>query len=78
MSSNGVPSSEHSPLTGSVAPQACSTYVPHSDPIESTEIADTFRRLVLHSPTQLGAQSAKTIFEISIPNARVIGDEDST
>ena len=65
---------EHSPSTGSVTPSR--TYIPHSDPVESTEIADAFRRLVLHSPTQLGREQAKTIFEVSIPNARVTGDED--
>ena len=65
---------EHSPSTGSVAPNQ--PYVPHSDPVESAEIADTFRRLVLHSPTQLSREQAETVFEVSIPNARVTGDED--
>ena len=77
MSSNDIPSSEHSPSLGSVAPQACNTYIPHSDPVESAEITDTFRRLILHSPTQLGAEHAKTIFEVSVPDAQVLGDEDS-
>ena len=67
---------EHSPSTGSVPPSQ--PYVPHSDPIESTEIADAFRRLVLHSPTQLGREQAETIFEVSIPNARVVRDEDGS
>ena len=62
------------PSIGSVAP--VQPYIPHSDPVESTEITDTFRRLVLHSPTQLGHEQAKTIFEVSVPNARVTGDED--
>ena len=69
MNSNGISSSEHSPSLGSVTPQACSTYVPHSDPVKSTKITDTFRQLVLHSPTQLGVESAETIFEVSVPNA---------
>ena len=51
MSSNES-NTEHSPSIGSVAPNQ--PYVPHSDPAESAEIADAFRRLVLHSPTQLG------------------------
>src|ERR1700744_6370708 len=67
---------EHSPSSGSVAPRR--DYVPHSDPIESAEIADAFRRLVLHSPTELGREPAETIFEISVPNARVTGNEDSS
>ena len=67
---------EHSPSPGSVAPSQ--PYVPHSDPVESAEIADAFRRLVLHSPTQLGREQAETVFEVSVPNARVIGDEDSS
>ena len=58
---------EPSPSTGSVAPRP--QYVPHSDPIKSAEIADAFRRLILHSPTQLGRKQAKTIFEVSVPNA---------
>ena len=66
---------EHSPSLGSVAPSQ--PYVPHSDPVESAEIADAFRRLILHSPTQLGRESAETIFEVSVPDARVTGDEDS-
>ena len=65
---------KHSPSTGSVA----QAYVPHSDPIESAEIADAFRRLVLHSPTQLGREQAETVFEFSVPNARVVGDEDGS
>ena len=73
MSSNGS-NVEHSPSAGSVAP--CKPYVPHSDPAESAEIADAFRRLVLHSPTQLGREQAETVFEVSVPNARVAGDED--
>ena len=75
MSSNGS-NIEHSPSPGSVAPSQ--PYVPHSDPAESTEIADTFRRLVLHSPTQLGQEQAETVFEVSVPNARVVGDEDGS
>ena len=67
---------ECSPSAGSVTSRQ--PYVPHSDPIESTEIADTFRRLVLHSPTQLGHEPAETVFEVSVPNAQVIGDEDSS
>ena len=67
---------EHSPSLGSVAPSQ--PYVPHSDPIESAEIADAFRRLVLHSPTQLGREQAETVFEVSVPNARVAGDEDGS
>ena len=67
---------EHSSSTGSVAPNQ--PYVPHSDPAESAEIADAFRRLVLHSPTQLGREQAETIFEVSVPNARVAGDEDGS
>ena len=55
---------EHSPLIGSVAPQQ--PYVPHSDPIESAEIADAFRQLTLHSPTQLGREQAATVFEVSV------------
>ena len=58
---------EHSPSTGSVAPDQ--PYVPHSDPAESAEIADAFRRLVLHSPTELGREQAETLFEVSVPNA---------
>ena len=42
------------------------------------KIADAFRRLVLHSPTQLGREQAETVFEVSVPNARVVGDEDSS
>ena len=42
---------EHSPSLGSVTPRQ--PYVPHSDPIESAKIADAFRQLTLHSPTQL-------------------------
>ena len=75
MSNNGS-NVEHSSSSGSVAPRQ--PYVPHSDPAESAEIADAFRRLVLHSPTQLGCKQAETVFEVSVPNARVIGDEDST
>ena len=75
MSSNGS-NNEHSPLTGSVAPSLGQPYVPHSDPIESTEIADAFRQLTLHSPTQLGHKSAETVFEISVPNAQVAEDAD--
>ena len=67
---------EHSPAAGSVAP--CTPYIPHSDPVESAEIADAFRRLVLHSPTELGRKQAETVFEVSVPNARVVGDEDSS
>ena len=67
---------EHSPSTGSITPNR--PYVPHSDPIESAEIADTFRRLVLHSPTQLGREQAETVFEVSVPNARVVGDENGS
>ena len=67
---------EHSPSAGSVA--LSQPYVPHSDPVESAEIADAFRRLVLHSPTQLGRKPAKTVFEVSVPNARVAGDEDGS
>ena len=70
--SNNEPSSS----IGSVAPRQ--PYIPHSDPAESAEIADAFRRLVLHSPTQLGREQAETVFEVSIPNARVTGDEDSS
>ena len=66
---------EHGSSTGSVAPRT--PYVPHSDPVESAEIADAFRRLVLHSPTELGREQAETVFEISVPNAGVVGDEDS-
>ena len=58
---------EHSPLIGSVTPRQ--PYVPHSDPIESTEIADAFRQLTLHSPTQLCREQATTVFEVSVPNA---------
>ena len=75
MSSNES-NNEHSPSIGSVAPSA--NYVPHSDPAESAKIADAFRRLVLYSPTQLGREQAETVFEVSVPNARVAGDEDST
>ena len=75
MSSNES-NNEHSPSIGSVASRQ--PYVPHSDPAKSTEITDTFRRLVLHSPTQLGREQAKTVFEVSIPNARVVGDEDGS
>ena len=53
MSSNDAPSSEHSPSSGSIAPQTRNTYVPHSDPIESAKITDVFRRLVLHSPVEM-------------------------
>ena len=67
---------KHSPSLGSVAPNQ--PYVPHSDPIESAEIADAFRRLVLHSPTQLGREQAETVFEISVPDTRVGGDEDGS
>ena len=67
--------SEPSPSLGSVAP--AQPYVPHSDPVESAEIADAFRRLVLHSPTQLSREQAEMVFEVSVPNARVVGDEDS-
>ena len=67
---------EPSSSLGSVTPSQ--PYVPHSDPIESAEIADAFRRLVLHSPTQLGREQAETIFEVSVPNARVAGDEDGS
>ena len=67
---------EHSPSTGSVAPRQ--PYVPHSDPVKSAEIADAFRRLVLHSPTELGCEQAETVFEVSVPNARVAGDEDGS
>ena len=77
MSSNGS-NNEHSPSTGSVAPSSGQPYVPHSDPIESAEIADAFRQLTLHSPTQFGHKSAETIFEISIPNAQVAGDADGS
>ena len=76
MSSNGS-NNEHSPSTGSVTPSSGQPYVPHSDPVESTKIADAFRQLTLHSPTQLSCKSAETIFEISIPNAQVTGDADS-
>ena len=65
---------EHSPSIGSVAPSR--PYVPHSDPVESAEIADAFRRLVLHSPTELGREPAEAIFEVSVPNARVAGCYD--
>ena len=75
MSSN-VSNTEHSPSLGSVAPNQ--PYVPHSDPVESAEIADAFRRLVLHSPTQLGGEQTETVFEVSVPNARVAGDEDGS
>ena len=75
MSSNES-NNEHSPSAGSVAPSQ--PYVPHSDPAESAEITDAFRRLVLHSPTQLGHEQAETIFEVSVPNARVIGDENGS
>ena len=75
MSSNGS-NVEHSPSIGSVAPSQ--SYVPHSDPAESAEIADAFRRLVLHSPTQLGREQTETVFEVSVPNARVAGDEDGS
>ena len=75
MSSNES-TSEHSPSTGPVAPSQ--PYIPHSDPAESAEIADAFRRLVLHSPTQLGHEQATTVFEVSVPNARVAGDEDGS
>ena len=67
---------EHSPAAGPVALDR--PYVPHSDPIESAEIADAFRRLVLHSPTQLGREQAETVFEVSVPNARIAGDEDGS
>ena len=67
---------EHSPSLGSVAPNQ--PYVPHSDPVESAEIADAFRRLVLHSPTELGREQAETIFEVSVPNARIAGDEEGS
>ena len=67
---------EHSPAAGSVAPRT--PYIPHSDPVESAEIADAFRRLVLHSPTELGREQAETVFEVSVPNAQVVGDEDSS
>ena len=66
---------EHGSSTGPVTPRT--PYVPHSDPVESAEIADAFRRLVLHSPTELGREQAKTVFEISVPNAGVVGNEDS-
>ena len=66
MSSNGS-NAKHSPSLGSVTPTQ--PYVPHSDPVKSTKITDAFRRLVLHSPTQLGHEQAKTIFEVSVPNA---------
>ena len=75
MSSNGS-NPEHSPSLGSVAPSG--SYIPHSDPLKSAEIADAFRRLVLHSPTQLGHEQAETVFEVSVPNARVAGDADSS
>ena len=75
MSSNES-NTEHSPSIGSVAP--VQPYVPHSDPVKSAEIADTFRRLVLHSPTQLSCEQAETVFEVSVPNAQVIGDEDGS
>ena len=55
---------EHSPLIGSVAPRQ--PYVPHSNPIESAKIADAFRQLTLHSPTQLGREQAATVFEVSV------------
>ena len=67
---------EHSPSTGSVAPLTGQPYIPHSDPIESAEIANAFRQLTLHSPTQLGREQAETVFEVSVPNAQVIGDVD--
>ena len=75
MSSNES-NTKHSPSTGSITPSQ--SYVPHSDPTESAKIADAFRRLVLHSPTQLGREQAETIFEVSIPDTRVIGDENSS
>ena len=65
---------EPSPSIGSVAP--VQPYVPHSDPVKSAEIADAFRRLILHSPTQLSCEQAETVFEVSVPSAQVIGDED--
>ena len=75
MSSNES-NTEHDPSLGSVAPNQ--PYVPHSDPVESAEIADAFRRLVLHSPTQLSREQAETIFEVSVPNARLAGDENGS
>ena len=68
MSNNESPI-EHSPSTGSVAPLTGRPYIPHSDPIKSTEIANAFRQLTLHSPTQFGREQAETVFEVSIPNA---------
>ena len=32
----------------------------------------------MHSPTQLGREQAETVFEVSVPNARVVGDEDGS
>ena len=64
----------HDTSIGSVAPRQ--PYIPHSDPAESAEIADAFRRLVLHSPTQLGREQAETVFEVSVPDTRVARDED--
>ena len=75
MSSNES-NAKHSPSIGSVAPSQ--SYIPHSDPIESTKIANAFRQLTLHSPTQLGREQAETVFEVSIPHAQVIGDEDGS
>ena len=75
MSSNES-NAEHSSSLESVAPSQ--PYVPHSDPVESAEIADAFRRLVLHSPTQLSREQAEIVFEVSVPNARVVGDEDGS
>ena len=67
---------EHSTSLESVAPRQ--PYVPHSDPIKSAEIADAFRQLTLHSPTQLSREQATTVFEVSIPNARVVEDADGS
>ena len=78
MQSDDTSSPTQHTLSGSIASRPNQPYIPHSDPIESAEIADTFRRLVLHSPTQLSREQAKTVFEVSFPNARLAGDADSS
>ena len=78
MSSDGPTSHEHSSSVGSGAPTSQPAYTPHSDPIESAEIANAFRQLILHSPTQLSCEPAETVFEVSIPNAQVVGNVDGS
>ena len=79
MSSDGCSDLADIPPTGSIAeisPQP--VYVPHSDPVESAAVTNAFRQLVLHSPTQSAVEPLSTVFEVSIPQSTVIGDEDST